>query len=126
MEITTRKQKTGFISPADDFAEQKIDLNKEIIKQPASTFLVRVASDSMTKSGYYPGDILVVEKGKAAVNNSIIIANVNGEFAFRRLVKNSEGIYLTSDNPTFKPVKITDNLPLEIWGVVICSIHYPK
>ena len=31
----------GFPSPADDYLEDKIDLNQYLVKHPASTFLVR-------------------------------------------------------------------------------------
>jgi DNA polymerase V len=32
----------GFSSPADDFLEQTVDLNKYLIRHPASNFFVRV------------------------------------------------------------------------------------
>ena len=37
--------KAGFPSPAQDYMEQAIDLNKELIRHPASTFYGRVTGD---------------------------------------------------------------------------------
>ena len=42
----------GFPSPADDYLEGSIDLNQQLIDNPASTFLVRVQGESMIEPGY--------------------------------------------------------------------------
>ena len=39
--------RAGFPSPAQDYMEVAIDLNKELIKHPSSTFYGRVKGDSM-------------------------------------------------------------------------------
>ena len=49
----------GFPSPADDYIEDKIDINKYLIKHPASTFLVRATGESMINVGIFPNDILM-------------------------------------------------------------------
>ena len=54
--------RAGFPSPAQDYLEQAIDLNKELIKHPASTFYGRVIGDSMRDEGIEEGDILVIDK----------------------------------------------------------------
>ena len=48
----------GFPSPADDYLEEKIDLNRYLVKHPASTFLVRASGESMINIGIFPDDIL--------------------------------------------------------------------
>ena len=50
--------RAGFPSPAQDYMEQAIDLNKELIKHPSSTFYGRVVGDSMKDEGIEEGDIL--------------------------------------------------------------------
>jgi DNA polymerase V len=45
----------GFPSPADDYIEGKLDLNRHLIKHPAATFFVRVTGDSMTGAGFIRG-----------------------------------------------------------------------
>ena len=39
--------RAGFPSPAQDYMELSIDLNKELIKNPSSTFYGRVVGNSM-------------------------------------------------------------------------------
>ena len=54
-DLTTRQElpvagstvRAGFPSPADDFLDTPLDLNRELVHNPASTFFVRVAGDSM-------------------------------------------------------------------------------
>ncbi len=41
----------GFPSPADDYLEGKLDINKHLVKHPAATFYVRVSGDSMLGAG---------------------------------------------------------------------------
>ena len=48
----------GFPSPADDYLEEKVDLNQYLVKHPASTFLVRASGESMINAGIFPKDIL--------------------------------------------------------------------
>jgi DNA polymerase V len=61
---------TGFPSPADDYLEERLDLNKHLIKHPAATYYARAEGDSMIGAGIYPGDILILDKAIEAVNNS--------------------------------------------------------
>ena len=50
----------GFPSPAQDYIDLKIDLNKELIANPSSTFYGRVKGTSMQDAGImdarYSGD----------------------------------------------------------------------
>ena len=52
----------GFPSPAQDYIDIKIDLNKELIDNPSSTFYARVKGNSMIDAGISNGDILVIDK----------------------------------------------------------------
>jgi DNA polymerase V len=47
----------GFPSPADDYLDRPLDFNDLLIENPAPTFAVRIAGESMTGVGLYPGDI---------------------------------------------------------------------
>ncbi len=54
----------GFPSPADDYAEQALDLNELVISHPAATFYVRVSGDSMKNAAICDGDIVVVDRAQ--------------------------------------------------------------
>jgi DNA polymerase V len=113
----------GFPSPADDYLDCKLDLNEHLIKNPAATFFVRVAGDSMTGAGINDDDILIVDRSLEPANGNIVIAVVNGELAVKRLFKKNGDCRLVAENPHYPPLDITQDTPLEIWGVVTYAIH---
>ncbi len=118
------KLKAGFPSPADDYVEERLDLNKYLIKNPASTFFARVSGDSMIGSGIYDGDILIIDRSVTPSNNSILVCAIDGEFTIKRIKKiDKNTIYLMPDNPDFPPIKVSRDNDLIIWGVVVYSIH---
>jgi DNA polymerase V len=113
--------KAGFPSPADDFLDRSIDLNDHLIPHPAATFLVTVSGDSMIKAGIFPGDILIVDKSLEPKNRDIVIGVIDNEFTVKRFVKISGGDFLYPENPTYKPIRLSEGNA--IWGVVTYVIH---
>ena len=113
----------GFPSPADDYLDQKLDLNEYLIKNPAATFFVRVAGDSMTGAGINDNDILVVDRSLEPSSNNIVIAVVNGELTVKRLIKNKNSCLLCAENSNYPPLTVNEETPLEIWGVATYVIH---
>jgi len=116
----------GFPSPADDYIENSLDLNEYLIKHPAATFFIRVTGESMTGAGINSGDILIVDRSVTAVNGSIIVAVLNGEFTVKRLVRRGSVIILSPENPAYKAMEITNGSEFEVWGVVMHVIHTVK
>ncbi|MFC1844994.1 LexA family protein [Thermodesulfobacteriota bacterium] len=113
----------GFPSPADDYLDLKLDLNEHLVKNPAATFFVRVAGDSMTGAGINDNDILIVDRSLEPSSNNIVIAVVNGELTVKRLIKKKNSCLLFAENPAYPPLTINDDTPLEIWGVATFAIH---
>ena len=113
----------GFPSPAEDYIEQRLDLNELLIKNPSATFFVRVNGDSMTGAGINHNDILVVDRSLNPVSGKIVIAIVNGEFTVKRLIKTGDSFKLVAENPNYPPVEISEGATCEVWGVVTCSIN---
>ncbi len=113
----------GFPSPADDYLESKLDLNKHIIKHPASTFFVRVTGDSMVNTGIYSGDILVVDRSLKPKDGNIVIAVVDGDLVVKKLAIVKNKIYLVPENPDYTEIEITSEMHFEVWGVVTTVIH---
>jgi len=113
----------GFPSPADDYLDRKLDLNEHLVKNPAATFFVRVAGDSMIGAGINDNDILVVDRSLEPCNGSIVIAAVSGELTVKRLLKNKNSYRLAAENPDYPDLKIDEETPLEIWGVATYAIH---
>ena len=121
--LFSNKVSAGFPSPADDHIEQQLDLNEHLIHNPASTFFVRVAGESMINAGIFPDDILIVDRSITPVNGKIVIAVVDGELTVKRLKKEKDHVMLMPENPAFKPIVIKELQALSIWGVVTNVIH---
>ncbi len=114
----------GIPSTADDHIETKLDLNELLITSPAATFFVRVTGESMLKASIHPGDILVVDRNIEPISGKIVIAAVDGQLTVKRLNKNKKGIYqLMPENPRFKPILVSPENAVHIWGVVTNVIH---
>ena len=75
----------GFPSPAEDYIERKLDLNKHLIKHPSATFFVRVTGDSMIDAGIHPGDILIVDRAIEPADKKVVIAIIDGELILKRI-----------------------------------------
>ena len=115
----------GFPSPAADYMEDQIDLNKLLISHPSATFFIKVKGDSM-KDAYIPdGATLIVDKSIKPQNNYIVLAVVNGEFTIKRFIKNSSGIRLMPANEKYKPIPINEGMEFSVWGTVTKIIIDP-
>lgn len=107
----------GFPSPAQDYVEQRIDLNKLVIRHPSATYFVRAAGDSMSGAGIGNGDLLVVDSAKTAQHGDIVIAAVDGEFTVKRL-QTHPSVMLIPENPSYRPIQFSGEDSLDIFGVV--------
>jgi DNA polymerase V len=113
----------GFPSPAEDFMEKRLDLNDYLIKNQASTFLVRVKGNSMINAGIFDGDLLIIDRSIEARDGKIVLGILNGEFTVKRINKKGKKLFLAPENEDFKPIEITEEMDFQIWGVVTYSIH---
>lgn len=108
----------GFPSPALDFMETAIDLNKELVENPLATFYVMADGNSMIDAGINDKDVLVVDRSKEPQNNKIAVCFIDGEFTVKRIKYENDILILMPENPNYQPIKITDNNQLIIWGIV--------
>lgn len=112
----------GFPSPADDYLEDKLSLDKLLIHRPTSTFFVKAEGQSMEPL-ILSGDLLIIDRSVTAKNGDIILAIIDGEFSVKRFLRSSGSILLAPENSNFKSIIIKDELRFEVWGVVIHIIH---
>lgn len=113
----------GFPSPAEDYIEGRLDLNRHLIKHPAATFFVRVAGDSMIGAGIHPGDILVVDRALEPQDSNVVIAVIDGELTVKRISQRQGKLFLVPDNQAYEPLEIVEAMEFEVWGVVTSVIH---
>lgn len=113
--------RAGFPSPADDFTQEKIDLNKLLIKHPDATFYAKVKGNSMTED-FNEGDLLIIDKSVEYSDNKVALCFVDGEFTLKR-IKYVEGrCFLTPSNRDFPLIEVSPDSNAMIWGVVTFSI----
>ena len=112
----------GFPSPADDFLDLSIDLNKEFIQHPNTTFYGRVRGDSMIDAGLHDGDLLIIDKSLEPQDGKIAVCFVDGEFTVKRIKKDQNAVWLVAENQKYKPIRVTADNDFLIWGVVTTVI----
>ncbi|MBU4610342.1 translesion error-prone DNA polymerase V autoproteolytic subunit [Achromobacter sp. GG226] len=118
--------RAGFPSPAADFAQERIDLIKQLVVHPQATFLMRVRGDSMRELGIDDGDVVVVDRAIRPRHAHIVVAIVDGEFTCKRLFQRQGRIKLQAGNPTYPDIVPRDGQTLEVWGVVTsCIKQFP-
>lgn len=108
----------GFPSPAEDFLDLSIDLNKELIKNPSSTFYGRVKGDSMINAGLNEGDLLIIDKSLEPIDNKIAVCFIEGEFTVKRIKIEKDIVWLVAENEKYAPIKVTKENDFLIWGIV--------
>ena len=115
----------GFPSPAENYVEEKLNLNSYLIKnKESSSFFVRVSGDSMINVGIFDNDILIVDRSLDPKRQSIVIVSIDGELVIKKLIKDqSKNYYLKSENSNYPNIKLNSNRDTVIWGVVTYVIH---
>lgn len=120
--------KAGFPSPAQDYVENGIDLNRELVRNPSSTFFGRARGSSMEGAGIFDGDLLIIDKSLEPHEGAIAVCFIDGEFTLKRIHFEREGgvvaaIWLMPENESFAPIKVTQDNQFIIWGLVVHSVR---
>ena len=116
----------GFPSPADDYIEDRLDLNELLVSNKSATFFLRVKGDSMINAGIHHGDIIVVDRSVQPTHRSIVVAVIDGELTVKRLLNCGGVTELHAENPKYVPICLQEGQELTIWVVVTSSVHQVK
>ena len=116
--------RAGFPSPAQDYTTEAIDLNKELIRHPATTFYAKAVGDSMKDRGIDDGDLLVIDKSIEPEDGDIVVAYIDGEFTLKTVKPDpqNECVWLVPANRHYPPIKVTEDNSFLIWGVLTYNI----
>ncbi|MDY4408036.1 MAG: translesion error-prone DNA polymerase V autoproteolytic subunit [Prevotella sp.] len=115
----------GFPSPADDYQNDSLDFNRDLIRHPEATFYGKVEGDSMIEAGICNGDIAVIDRSLEPRHGDVVVGYINREFTIKYLDlthKDDGYIELRPANKLFKPIRINENDEFEVWGVVVWTI----
>lgn len=108
----------GFPSPALDFIDLSIDLNRHLIKNPSATFYGRVKGDSLKNAGINNGDLLIIDKSLEPIDGKIAVCYIDGEFTAKRIKITQSEVWLIPENENYKAIKVTEENDFLIWGIV--------
>lgn len=113
----------GFPSPADDFIEDEIDLQRLLITNRPATFLVRVSGDSMLLARLFDGDLAVVDRSLTPRNGDVVVVDIDSERSFKVWTRVGPRVVLSFANPRFPEYRLAPDAVIEVWGVVSGSIN---
>lgn len=109
----------GFPSPANDFLDVKIDLNRYLIKNPSTTFYGRAKGDSMKDCKIDDGDLLIIDKSIRPKSGLIAVCFIDGDFTVKIIKIEKKRCWLVAANEKYKPILVTEENDFLIWGIVI-------
>ena len=113
----------GFPSPAEDYVEGRIDLNRDLVKHPLATFYVRVDGDSMSEAGILPGALLIVDRMAEVREGDVIVARLGDELCVKRFSTADGQVWLLPANRAYEPIEVPECVDFEIWGRVMYAIQ---
>ena len=123
----------GFPAPAQSTMEAAIDLNKDLIENPESTFYARVEGDSMIGANIFEDDILIIDRSLTPSNGDIALCIVDGEFTVDTwTVRTAERRTTYRAFPdgeggtVYRAVRVDHADGFSVWGVVTYVIHGVK
>ena len=108
----------GFPSPADDFKQERLSLDSELIKNKEATFFARVCGQSMIDAGLNDNDLLVIDRSLPPTHNRIAVCFLDGEFTVKRLKVEGDEVWLQPENKQYKSIRVTPENDFVIWGIV--------
>jgi DNA polymerase V len=114
--------KAGFPSPAADYLEEAIDLNRYVIRNKAATFYARIDGNSMEPI-LSNNDLVVVDRSLSPVDGDIALCYIDGEFTVKTIQRTPNAVYLIPANRQYDPITVTKDNELIIWGIITHSIR---
>lgn len=69
----------GFPSPAADYVEERISLDKRLIAHPSATYMM-IAGTTYLRAGIMKGSLLVVDSSLTPKDGSLLVCEVDSEF----------------------------------------------
>lgn len=110
--------RAGFPSPATDYVEQAVSLDKLIKRHPASTYICRVSGDRLKEAGIGDGDWAVVDRSLSFELGRVAVISYRGELVLSKVVEHGHKLYYQSANPLHPPLDVWCEEQVRLWGIV--------
>ena len=118
LQVFDSRIQAGFPSPAQGSFADSVDLNHELINNPAATFCARVIGDSMVDSGINEGDMLIIDRSIEPSDGDIAVCFIDGDFTVKRILIKNDEISLVPANRKYPVIRVPKESNFVIWGVV--------
>lgn len=106
---SVRLEASGFPSPASDYVECGISLDRSLIDHPEATFFFRASGHDLTSLGIFDGDLLIVDRSLTPQSEHLVVVVADGELVIRRAAD----------------LKRAEQGELILWGTIRWTIHKP-
>lgn len=94
-------------------------IGSAMIKNPESSFALKVKGDSMIEAGILDGDMVIVSPTFEVSNNDIVVAMINGEATVKTFIKKNNQVILQPENSKYKPILVNETEDFKIIGKVV-------
>ena len=121
--LFAHKVPAGFPSPAEEYAECTLDLNRYLVPDPAATRFVTVPDKALHHRGIRAGDLLAVHLGLPPRPGDLVWAEVDGQPLLRELRQHGSRYWLCAYHPDYGPIRPRPGQELRILGVVIAMVR---
>ena len=113
-----------FPSPANDYIELRIDLNREFVPSPMSTEHLVVVGDAMRGVGLFHGDLVLFDRAKLPSPGRCVVALHEGELIVRQVKGRPPRVSLVATDGITPPIWFGQGSDPEILGVVTIGVHH--
>jgi DNA polymerase V len=114
------EQRFRFPSPAQDFADDALSLDRLVIRHREATFFWRVRGHHMQAAGVFDGDLVVVDRAILPHDGDLVVVSMAGVFVLRQYVVYNDQVFLEAENEAAIPLG-----QCEFWGTVTYTLHRP-
>jgi len=111
----------GFPTMADEDARESVSLDEWLVGNREASYLLKVSGDSMIDAGIRPGDMVLLERGRAAKNGDIVVAEVDHEWTLKYFQKSRGVVTLRPANVKYREIVAVEEL--QVAGVVTAVIR---
>src|ERR1700684_1156368 len=106
---------TGFQSPAQDYVEELIDLQRILDLRKPGIYPVRVKGQAMQERGIQDGDILIANTALRPSHGQVALAILQGSFRLATL-EHRRGAWFLRPSGSKEALPVSDDA--EVWAIV--------
>lgn len=111
----------GFPTAAEEDMSDTMSIDEFLINNPQSTYMLKVNGDSMINAGIMEGDLVIVDRSKTPKSGDIVIAEVDGDWTMKYLIKRANSLLLRAANAAYPDIHPRQEM--KIGGVVTSVIR---